>query len=181
MGVTGDAASDPADMLRGAMNPPQAPANIARYIMPTRPAKGVLHRLPPDLAFLGPCVSEMRKLRVGYRPSVDPSEHPEAARDEEIDRFLTRDFRILGGGVRGAVVAGSAEEFADRVRGLAFALVRWLRTRAKRHADPEVAQLSVVAGYMMDPYALYKSPRKRARRRGGKRAGGTARRKSKTR
>ena len=131
--------------------------------MNTRTRKSVLGLLPKELAFLKPCVREMRKLRVGFRPSVDPEEHPEEARDQEIDRFMARDCRILGRHLRKAVRAGSADEFCQDVGERWFMLLRWLKPHNKRYDDLEVAMLQLTAGYLGNPYPYYKPAKKKSR------------------
>ena len=132
--------------------------------MATRARKSVLGLLPKELAFLKPCVREMRKLRVGFRPSVDPAEHPEEARDQEIDRFQARDCNILGRHLRTAVAADSRDEFCEDVRARWFTLLRWLKPHNKRYDDPEVAMLQLIVGYLGNPYSYYKPAKKKKAR-----------------
>lgn len=127
----------------------------------TRTRKSVLGLLPQDLAFLKPCVREMRKLRIGFRPIVDPKEHPEEARDQEIDRFITRDCNILGRHLREAVPAESRDAFCEDVRARWFALLRWLTPHNKRYDDPDVKILQLIVGYLGNPYPYYKPAKKK--------------------
>jgi hypothetical protein len=131
--------------------------------MGTRTRTTVLSQLPNELAFLKPCVREMRKLRVGFRPSVDPEEHPEEARDQEIDRFIARDCNVLGRHLRTAVPADSRDKFDEDVRQRWFTLLRWLKPHNKRYDDPEVAMLHLIVGYLGNPYPYYKPAKKKPR------------------
>ena len=138
--------------------------------MRTRTTKSILDRLPKRLAFLKPCVREMRRLRVGYRPPVDPKEHPEEARDREIERFLKRDTDILGRHLADALPTEDPDAFYGRARELQFMLLKWLKPYHERCDDPEVALLHVIVGFLAYPPSpkgklVKKKPRRALARR----------------
>ena len=132
--------------------------------MSAKPRKNILDQLPPELKFLAPCVREMRKLRVGYRPSADPVECPEAARDEEIERFFDDDTRILGQHLRDSLPASSRDEFCGRAVVVQSALFEWLTAYRSRFDEPEVAILFGIVGFLSNPVPFYKRPEKKKKK-----------------